>query len=378
MKLKPLIAALSAEINKASLGVIQLFPAGEFRARDGRPTECAAWIMTAEVAQALIAAADAQQTPYVIDFEHQTLRAAKNGLPAPAAGWFKTLEWREGDGLFAVDVIWTDSAATMIAEGAYRFISPVFSFDKSGRVLQLLHAALTNTPAVDGMDEVMLAAASLLAATSSTQEDTMEELLERLRWMLNLPITATAEDITAELNKLIDQLASATAGTAAASFQTLSATPFNLIERLTVDAASVAALTAQVANPDPARWVSVDVMQQSVTEALATANNNVAALAQQQCTELITAALSDGRLLPAQKSWAESLAKSSPDSLKTFLEKAPKIAALTATQTGGQPPAGAPKKEPAAQNDEVIDPAICSLMGVDPADVAQFIKGDQQ
>lgn len=105
----------------------------------------------------------------------------------------------------------------MIADGSYRFISPVFSYDKSGRVLQLLHAALTNTPAVDGMDEVMLAAASLLAVTSSTQEDTMDELLERLRWMLNLPITATAEDIIAELNKLIDQLTGGEAGTAAAS-----------------------------------------------------------------------------------------------------------------------------------------------------------------
>lgn len=55
-------------------------------------------------------------------------------------------------------------------------------------------------PAVDGMDEVMLAAASLLAVASSPQEDTMDELLERLRWMLNLPVTATAEDIIAELN----------------------------------------------------------------------------------------------------------------------------------------------------------------------------------
>ncbi|MBN3254296.1 phage protease [Pectobacterium brasiliense] len=379
MKTKLLVAALAAEINKASLGVIQLFPAGEFRARDGRPTECPAWIMTAEVAQALIAAADAQKTPYVIDYEHQTLRAANNGQPAPAAGWFKTLEWREGVGLFAIDVTWTDSAAGMLADGSYRFISPVFSYDKSGRVLQLLHAALTNTPAVDGMDEVMLAAASLLAVTSSTSphEETMDELLERLRWMLNLPITATADDITAELNKLIDQLASATAGTAAASFNTLSANPFNLIDKLTADAASVVALTAQVANPDPAKWVSVDVMQQSVTEALATANNNTAALAQQQCAELITVALSDGRLLPAQKTWAESLAKSSPDSLKTFLDNAPKIAALTTTQTGGQPPAGVkPKTEIETDDDGVVDIAICNMMGVDPAEVAKFVKGE--
>jgi hypothetical protein len=34
----------------------------------------------------------------------------------------------------------------------------------------------------------------------------MEELLERLRWMLNLPISATAEDIIAELNKLVAQI----------------------------------------------------------------------------------------------------------------------------------------------------------------------------
>ncbi|WP_035345435.1 phage protease [Dickeya sp. DW 0440] len=374
MKKKPLIAALAVEINKASLGTIQLFPAGEFRARDGRPAECDCWLMNAEIAQVLIAAAAASKTPFVLDYEHQTLNAAKNGQPAPAAAWFHALEWRDGEGLFAVDVQWTKTAAAMIDADEYRYISPVFSYDKSGRVRQLLHAALTNTPALDDMEAVILAATSLLMAATTTNEDSMDELLERLRWMLNLPISATADDIIAELNKLIDQITASPAGTAAASFAALSATPLSLIEKLTADAASVAALTAQVTNPDPARWVSVEVMQQSVAEALATANNNVAALAQKQCTELITAALSDGRLLPAQKSWAESLAQSSPDSLKTFLERAPKIAALTTTQTGGQPPAGAPKKEPMAQDDEVIDPAICSLMGVDPADVAQFIK----
>jgi phage I-like protein len=77
----------------------------------------------------LIAAADARQTPYVIDYEHQTLRSAKNGLPAPASGWFKKLEWREGVGLFAVDVEWTDAAAAAIDAGEYRFISPVFLYD---------------------------------------------------------------------------------------------------------------------------------------------------------------------------------------------------------------------------------------------------------
>ncbi|WP_304168571.1 phage protease, partial [Lonsdalea britannica] len=170
---------------------------------------------------------------------------------------------------------------------------------------------------------------------------------------------------------------SSAAGTAAASFQTLSATPFNLIEKLTQDAANVAALSAQATTPDPAKWVSVEVMHQSVQEALATANNNLAALTRQECTGLITAALSDGRLLPAQKTWAEQLATSSPDSLKSFLNTAPKIAALTTTQTGGQPPAGAkPKTATESADDAVVDVAICNMMGVDPKDVAKFVKGD--
>lgn len=379
MKKNLFIAALSAEINKVDLssGVIQLFPAGKFRALDGRPTECDHWLMTAEIAQPLIDAAAARNTDYVLDYEHQTLKAAQNGQPAPASAWFRQLEWREGEGLFATGVRWTKNAAAMIDADEYRYISPVFAYNSDGRVVQLLHAALTNTPALDDMEEVILAAASLMAVTSTIiEENNVDELLERLRWMLNLPITATAEDITAELNKLIDQLASASAGTAAASFKTLSATPFNLIEKLTVDAANVAALTAQITNPDPAKWVPVEVMQQSVAQALETANSNVAALAQQQSAELITAALSDGRLLPAQKTWAESLAQSSPDSLKTFLDKAPKIAALTTTQTGGQPPAGVKPKTDTGPDDGEVDVAICAMMGVDPADVTKFIKGE--
>jgi phage I-like protein len=53
----------------------------------------------------------------------------------------------------------------------HRFISPVFSYDKTGQVLELLNAALTNTPAVDGMEEVLLAAASLMAAHLTTESD---------------------------------------------------------------------------------------------------------------------------------------------------------------------------------------------------------------
>ncbi|EOI6423983.1 phage protease [Yersinia enterocolitica] len=367
--MKTLFAALAIEITKATRGTIQLFPAGEFRAVDGRPKDCDHWLMNAEIAQRLIDAANARSTPYVIDYEHQTLRLIENGQPAPASGWFKELEWRENDGLYAVNVEWTDAAAVMILAGEYRFISPVFNYNKSGHVLQILHAALTNTPALDDMDEVMLAAASVLAINSTSEGNAgMDELLEQLRWMLNLPLSATQEEVSAELMKLISRLSN-NEGTAAASV--------NLLQILDQHDTQIVALTAQVTTPDPVKWVSVDVMHQAVSEAVTQAQANMAALASQQCDGLITVALSDGRLLPAQKAWAESLAKANPDSLKSFLDKAPKIVALTQTQTGGKPPAGSP---PAIheEDDGEVDTAICSLLGTDPKQIAEFIKGEKK
>lgn len=354
--MKTRIASLSQAISTASRGVIQLLPAGTFRAGDGRPTECpGGWFIDGSIAASLIAVAEAKQTPYVIDYEHQTLRSAKNGLPAPASGWFGKLEWREGEGLFAVDVEWTEAAATAIAAGEYRFISPVFLYDTDGRVTTLINAALTNTPALDGMDEAMLAVASLLAATS-TEDSTMDELLEQLRWFLGLPLSATEEDILAELQKLINKIKAADSQ-AAAGLAWINGLESNIV-----------ALTAQVATPDPALWVSVEVMNQAINQARATGDEQIAQLTLQQSTDLIEAALSDGRLLPAQKDWANALAKSSPEKLRHHLDKQQPVAALSQTQTGGRQPASVQQRssdEPA----EDLNLAMLSIMGIDPTSI---------
>jgi len=97
------IAALSFEVG-ADPKCFRLFPAGEFRARDGRPTDAPTWRMDAQIAQHLIDQVAAAGVDYVIDYHHQTLLAEKNGQPAPAAGWFDALEWHEGYGLYAIDV----------------------------------------------------------------------------------------------------------------------------------------------------------------------------------------------------------------------------------------------------------------------------------
>lgn len=131
----------------------QLFPAGEFRTGDGRPKEIAAWVMTSQIAQRLIDAFKAKKNPMLVDYEHQTTLTRANGKPAPAAAWVHGLEWREGKGLFAVDVKWTEAARCSIQADEYRYISPVFHYNKgTGEVLELLNAALTNNPALDGME----------------------------------------------------------------------------------------------------------------------------------------------------------------------------------------------------------------------------------
>ena len=55
-------------------------------------------------------------------------------------------------------------------------------------------------------------------------------------------------------------------------------------------------------------------------------------------SKLIDPALADGRLLPAQKAWAEALGKSDLAALSTYLDTAQPIAALASMQTHGKKP----------------------------------------
>lgn len=170
--------ACSVALSSAG-AAIQILPAGTFRANDGRPDDVDAWQLDATTAQELIAASSGAGK-IVIDYEHQSLRAEQNGQPAPAAGWFKRMEWREGQGLFALDVEWTDKARQMIKSGEYRYLSPVISYDReTGAVTRLVSAALTNSPALEGMAE--LTALSSQSAPERMKTDSPEGVAELVR-----------------------------------------------------------------------------------------------------------------------------------------------------------------------------------------------------
>lgn len=360
------IATLSFEIQTTG-NTVQLLPAGEFKSNDGRPFECDHWFIDSAIAQTVITKALSSANRLVIDYEHQTLRATKNGQPAPASGWFKQMAWREDIGLFATDVEWVDKAAKMIAAKEYRYISAVFLYDKNGCIVEILHAALTNTPALDGMDEVMLAAASYLASLSTQITEIhqpevnpiMEELLEQLRWMLNLPLSTTAEEATIELQKLIDKLSDGN-GTAAASI--------NLIELLSKQEQQIVALSTQ--RVDPSKYAPVDAMQALQQELAVLKADNI----KRDVNVLVTAALSDGRLLPAQEIWARDLGQNNLTSLSAYLGSATPIAALSTTQTGGHAPSNAGGTSLAGTGFDADDMAICSMFGNDPKEMATLME----
>lgn len=350
------IAACSFELTAGS--DLQILPAGEFRAVDGRPKDVKAWYVDAEVAASIIAELSARKNRTVIDYEHQTLLAADNGKPAPAAGWYKTLEWREGDGLYAIDVEWTDAAKAHIEAKEYLYFSPVFSYNKkTGAVESILLGAITNNPALDGMSEVAVAAASRLLTNTESLTMDLEELLERLRWMFNLPTLATADDILTEVNKAVE-LIKADNATASASF--------NLTAYLSDQRKSIVNLTALVEEtPDPAKFVPVTVMQDLQTQ-LTALNKQIN---DGEVSDLVTVALSDSRLLPAQEAWARELGAKDIAALKSYLDTAQPIAALSATQTGGKIPDG----------DGITDLtesqlAVCKQMGVSPEDYKKTLN----
>lgn len=346
------VAALTVDLTANGLtgapASFRLLPLGRFKAADGsgRPLDVKdGWLLDSNGARRLAALSVGRASRRVIDFEHQTLRAADNGQPAPAAGWFSRLEAR-ADGLWAVDVEWTAQAARMIADKQYRYISPVFPYDKrTGAVLGIAHAALTNDPGLDGLTD--LAAMTALAVRF-------------------LPLPPPPEKETSPMKTLLAALGLAETATEAEAVAALAALR-------TAHGATLAALTASSVNaaPDPAQYVAVATLA-AVQGELAGARTELAALkATQQAAEVdgvVVAALAAGKLTPATEGWARELGKTDLAALKSFITAAPAVVAPGTTQSGGQ---GAV----AATQTTDVDLAVMKALGLT---AAQFATGKRE
>lgn len=133
------------------------------------------------------------------------------------------------------------------------------------------------------------------------------------------------------------------------------------------EAASPEELTAACAAlrgaaPDPAQFVPVSTVQQMQAQIAALS----ASQTQRAIDDLVKPALAVGKLLPAQESWARELGRKDLAALTAFIDTAQPIAALSGTQTQGQPPAGTAAGH-GLSNEEL---AVCTAAGIDPKDFA--------
>ncbi|GAB4208019.1 MAG: phage protease [Tibeticola sp.] len=294
---------------------VHLIPAGVFSGRDGRGP----YRLDAE---AVIKAFAAHGADLPVDYEHQSLSAEDKAGPVPAAGWIKELAARE-DGLWA-RVEWTPAASAHLIHKEYRYLSPVFRHDKSGRVVSLEGAGLTHNPNL-----------YLKAAATRKETHAVEDLIERLILMLNLPAASTPEDVMAELSKIIDRLSTAEAA------------------------------AAQGRQIDPAEWVPMS-QHKAVAEELAALQKRIA---KEQAEAAVTAAMRAGKLVPALTVWARAYAEKDPDGFAAWVATAPVVVPPTDSQANGQ--------QRVASNADTLteeDRIACQLLGMAEAEFAAHKK----
>lgn len=319
---------------------VHLLTLGVIRGRDGRE-----WKVTDP--QAVVAASAARGLDAVIDYEHQTDLAEKNGQPAPAAGWIKEFQVR-ADGIWG-RVDWTAQGAERIRAKEYRYLSPTFVHRKSGEVVAILRAALTNAPDL-----------FLTALATEQDDDSMEELLKALRAALGLPETATQETALAKVGDLVKSAATAaSAETAlAAARQAL-----GLADDADAKAIETAIATAKAAkvDPDPKAFVpraefervstQLAGLEKSLTADKATAAAEKAAAA-------VEKAMCDRKIAPASKDWAIGYATKDPDGFAAYCKAAPAVIA---------PGGGLERKPKAGDPLSEEEKAMCRQLGLDEA-----------
>ncbi|MFY1006085.1 phage protease [Pasteurella multocida] len=344
------LAVLTAALNPNTDGWQQLLPSGEFRSRDGSPTDVPHWFIDKAIAQRLIDKVRHLNQDVLIDYEHETIFKAKQGIEAGsvlAAGWFNAdeIKWFEDDerqGLF-IKPRWTEKAYQHIKKGEFAFLSAVFPYDKNGIPLELRMAALTNDPGVTGMQRLAVLSATL------DKDMAMPESLKKLLAALGIDV---AEGAT---------LSEEQAKTALNAFEKLQS------EKTAADE-QVATLSAKHAEVDLSKYVPKEAYDATVTQ-LATLS---AKATESEVERLISKARNDGRVLEAEVNYLKGFgAQQGVAALSAMLEQRPQIAVLSAKQTDTTNVNKAAEKEKGLAVLSAADKEAAKLLGMTEADFAK-------
>ncbi|MBP0439442.1 phage protease [Tianweitania sediminis] len=338
--------ALLSAADAADGSWVQLCPAGTFSARDGRgPFDAGHGETLQAIVQRTLSIAGS--TELVIDYDHQSVFGAKDGVggTAKAAGWIKELQVR-ADGIWG-RVEWTAAAAEAIRGLEYRYLSPVLIHSKStGKVLAIRMAALTNTPA---LDLAQVAASSDLSFSDLSPEG---EPMDNILQALGLAAGSTEAEALSVINKLQTTVAAVAlaAGTDAEAGSD----------------AIVAAFNAKAtAAPDPSKYVPLS----AVTELRNTVTQLQQALSADKAQTAVDQAVASGKLAPALKDWGLDLAKKDIAAFNAFTSGAP---VLTDPQLKPTPQRQAGDPVPL---DESQREAVAAL-GISAADYAKTLAAE--
>lgn len=322
-------------------------------------------LMDEEAARDTIASFENRNVKVPVDYEHSTRHKAGKGEPSPAAGWITAMAWSPTDGLVGT-VEWSEKAKDQIKKGEYKYLSPHFRLDTdTRRVDHVLAVALTNTPRINNMRELVAAS---LAAADDTPSDGGHEMKKEHRTklcsVLKLEDGATDEEIIAQAEEAVETPAepSAEERAAMAAKDTLIALQSTLMEAgilgpesTLADAAQAALdLVGKTANTDgdedmeevaSALGLEGDTSKETI---IATINERtaktvpvdevkklreeVASLTserdERRATEIVGSLVEDGKINPHDEknmTWARNLAKSDPDQLASLMEDAPAL-----------------------------------------------------
>ncbi len=232
----------------------------------------------------------------VIDYEHQTLK----DVQAPASGWIKDL--RLGDDAIIGKVEWTDQAKAYLAHKEYRYLSPVIIARKSDKKVIGLHsAALTNTPAIDGMFAIVN---SIDAEDFEGGEHSME--LKELIGLLGLQEDATKEDVLASIRALLEKA-----------------------ERKKDDETEVVANSTILSLLGLGKDAKTEDVLVKITALKAGSSTNEEImelkkrLEKRDAEDAVQDAMKEGKISAAMKEWAEEYALKDPKGFQAYVEKAP-------------------------------------------------------
>ncbi|MCB1397265.1 MAG: hypothetical protein KDJ98_15155 [Rhodobacteraceae bacterium] len=311
--------ALNSEGASGAPDWVQLTPAGpHLPGIDGR-----AWMMAdPEAVIAACRAVRAGEIEIPVDFEHATQVKGAKGEPAPAVGWIRDLDVRNGAIWGRVE--WTETGREAVASRAYRFLSPTFNFDRlTGAMRRIVSAGLTNVPNF-----------TMPAMNRSQEEIPMDA--EVLKALGLAPDAGPAAAVSA-----INALKSA------------EATAVNRAE-----------------TPDPDKWVP-KADYELATNRVTALEADVKARAEAEIVAEVDAAVAAGKVAPSSKDYhlASCRAEGGLERFRTMIAGAPVIAGKTPAKA--DPTAG----KAALTADEL---AVCRQMGMSPEDFAAARAAEQE